>query len=217
MATNKTEIIRVDPKEPEADKIDRAAQIIQSGGLVAFPTQTLYALGADILNQEAVKRVFEVKARPPDKPLTILVARMEDVYELARAVPNVAQNLMDKFWPGPLTLVFKSSPLIPVIIRGKSDTIGIRVDQSPVALALIKASRSPLTATSANLSGNPNPITARQVMSDLGGRIELILDGGPAEIGVESTILDLTTKPPSILREGAITRSQLAGLTKPQV
>jgi len=206
----KTKIIKVNSARPEADKINQAAKIIQSGGLVAFPTQTFYALGADTLNPEAVKRVFEVKARPLDKPLTVLVARMRDVYRLVQEVPRVAQSLLDEFWPGPLTLVFKSSPLILSIVRGRSETIGIRIDQNLVALALIEASHTPLTATSANLSGNRSPINAGQVMKDLGGRIEAILDGGPAEIGIESTILDLTTDPPLILREGAISRTELA-------
>jgi L-threonylcarbamoyladenylate synthase len=177
---------------------------------VAFPTQTFYALGADTSNPEAVKRVFEVKARPLDKPLPVLVARMRDVYMLVQEVPRVSQSLLDEFWPGPLTLVFKSSPLIPSIVRGRSDTIGIRIDQNLVALALIEASHTPLTATSANLSGNRSPVNAGQVMKDLGGRIEAILDGGPAEIGIGSTVLDLTTDPPLILREGVIARSELA-------
>ena len=210
MPSCKTKIIKVNSARPEADKINQAAKIIQSGGLVAFPTQTFYALGADTLNPEAVKRVFEVKARPLDKPLTVLVARMRDVYRLVQEVPRVAQSLLDEFWPGPLTLVFKSSPLILSIVRGRSETIGIRIDQNLVALALIEASHTPLTATSANLSGNRSPINAGQVMKDLGGRIEAILDGGPAEIGIESTILDLTTDPPLILREGAISRTELA-------
>jgi L-threonylcarbamoyladenylate synthase len=206
----KTKIIRVNSAKPEADKINQAAKIIQSGGLVAFPTQTFYALGADTSNPEAVKRVFEVKARPLDKPLPVLVARMRDVYRLVQEVPRVSQSLLDEFWPGPLTLVFKSSPLIPSIVRGRSDTIGIRIDQNLVALALIEASHTPLTATSANLSGNRSPVNAGQVMKDLGGRIEAILDGGPAEIGIGSTVLDLTTDPPLILREGVIARSELA-------
>jgi L-threonylcarbamoyladenylate synthase len=198
----KTKIIRVDPLEPCLDLIRFAAEIIKSGGTVAFPTETVYGLGADALNPGAVKKVFLAKGRPFDNPLIVHVANKEDVYKLAREVPPLAEKLMATFWPGPLTLIFRKSKIVPHITTAGLDTTSIRMPNNKVTLSLISESEVPIVGPSANLSGRPSPTTPQHVIDDLAGRIDAILDAGPTKIGVESTVLDMTTNPPQILRPG---------------
>lgn len=197
-----TLMLKVDPDKPDAAKIEVAAQIIQRGGLVAFPTETVYGLGADALNGEAVLRLFEAKKRPLDNPPILHVAEVRDVYPLVAEVSQKAEQLMKQFWPGPLTLVFKRSPVVPKESTAGLDTVAIRMPKHPVAAALIRQSKRPIAAPSANLSGKPSPTTAQHVYEDLNGRIDAIIDGGAADIGVESTVVDLSCDPPLLLRPG---------------
>jgi L-threonylcarbamoyladenylate synthase len=197
-----TRILKVDPKHPEREQIQIAADIIQRGGLVAFPTETVYGLGANALDGGAVLRLFEAKKRPLDNPPIVHVAETDEVYPLVEAVPKKAELLMKQFWPGPLTLVFKHSPNIPKESTAGLDTIAIRMPNHPVAQALIRQSKRPIAAPSANLSGKPSPTTAEHVYTDLNGRIDAIIDGGAANIGVESTVVDVSCDPPMLLRPG---------------
>jgi L-threonylcarbamoyladenylate synthase len=207
----KTKIIRV---ERDISKIKIAAEIIRNGGLVAFPTETVYGLGANALNENAVKKIFEAKKRPIDNPIIVHIARKSDVYKLTRNTPKITKKLIDKFWPGPLTLILRRSEIVPKITCGGLDTIAIRMPRNRIALALIKMSKLPIAAPSANLSGKPSPTSARHVINDLKGRIDVVIDGGRTEIGVESTVLDLTTKIPTILRPGGVTFEELKKVLK---
>jgi len=197
-----TLLLKVDSKRPEIEKIRVAANVIRKGGIVAFPTETVYGLGADALNPEAVMKVFEAKRRPADNPVIVHVAKREDVYRLVINVPRAAERLMAQFWPGPLTLVLKRSKIVPDITVVGLDTIAIRMPSNKVALALIRESMTPIAAPSANLAGKPSPTTAKHVIDDLAGRIDVILDAGPTKIGVESTVIDMTASIPQILRPG---------------
>ena len=198
----KTLVLKVNPANPEDIKIRVAAEIIQKGGLVAFPTETVYGLGADALNAEAVLALFEAKQRPLDNPPIVHVADKTEVAPLVKVVPKKAELLMEKFWPGPLTLIFKHSAKVPSVTTARLDTVAVRMPNHPVALALIKATQRPIAAPSANLAGKPSPTNAQHVYEDLNGRINAILDGGVANIGVESTVVDLSTNPPMLLRPG---------------
>jgi L-threonylcarbamoyladenylate synthase len=195
-------MLRVDPAKPDEFLMRKAAEIIRQGGLVAFPTETVYGLGADALNGEAVLRLFEAKQRPLDNPPIVHVAEIEAVYPLVASVPKNAEVLMTRFWPGPLTLVFKHSAVVPHVTVAGLDTVAIRMPKHPVALALIKLSQRPIAAPSANLAGKPSPTTAQHVFEDLNGRVEVIIDGGATDIGVESTVVDLSCDPPMLLRPG---------------
>jgi L-threonylcarbamoyladenylate synthase len=197
-----TIVLKVDPQQPSIRKVQVAAEIIRKGGLVAFPTETVYGLGADALNLKAVSALFKAKKRPTDNPPIVHVENITDVYKLAEQVPPKADNLMKEFWPGPLTLVLKRSKIVPDVTVAGLDTIAVRIPQHPVALALIKESHCPIAAPSANLAGKPSPTSADHVFSDLDGRIDAILDGGPTLIGVESTVLDLSVDPALVLRPG---------------
>jgi L-threonylcarbamoyladenylate synthase len=198
----KTLVFKVDPQEPDIEKITKAAQVIKEGGLVAFPTETVYGLGADALNAQAILAVFEAKQRPLDNPPIIHVSDVEDVRKLAQGIPPVAEKLMRKFWPGPLTLIFKRSANVPDLTVSGLDTIAIRMPKHNVALCLIRESNCPIAAPSANLAGKPSPTSASHVLNDLDGRIDMVLDAGTTNIGLESTVLDLTVDPPQVLRPG---------------
>jgi L-threonylcarbamoyladenylate synthase len=198
----KTLVLKVDPRKPQIDRVRVAAELIKEGGLVAFPTETVYGLGADALNSKAVLALYEAKKRPLDNPPIVHVENISDVYRLATHIPAKAESLMKEFWPGPLTLVFKHSDTVPGVTVAGLDTIAIRMPQHKVALALIRESNRPIAAPSANLAGRPSPTSAKHVFDDLNGRIDAILDGGPTRIGVESTVLDLSISPPLVLRPG---------------
>ena len=197
-----TVVLKVDSLHPEIGKVLVASKIIREGGLVAFPTETVYGLGADALNPEAVLALFEAKKRPMDNPPIVHVEKMNDVYKLAEQVPPKAEKLMQEFWPGPLTLVFKRSEAVPDVTVAGLDTIAVRMPQHAVALALIRESCRPIAAPSANLAGKPSPTSYKHVLDDLNGRIDMILDGGPTCIGVESTVLDFSVDPALVLRPG---------------
>jgi L-threonylcarbamoyladenylate synthase len=198
----KTLVQKVDSQKPDTEKIRIAADLIKKGGLVAFPTETVYGLGADALNSKAVLALFEAKNRPLDNPPIVHVAYVNEVYRLAKTVPYKAERLMSEFWPGPLTLIFERSKIVPDVTVAGLDTIAIRMPNHSVALALIRESERPIAAPSANLAGKPSPTSAQHVLDDLDGRIDAIIDAGPTRIGVESTVLDLTVDPPQILRPG---------------
>ena len=197
-----TLVLKVDSEKPEIEKIRIAADFIKKGGLVAFPTETVYGLGADALNSKAVLTLFEAKKRPLDNPPIVHVGEIENVHKLVKEIPLEAKVLMRKFWPGPLTLIFKHSDIVPSVTVAGLDTIAIRMPRHNVALALLKESNCPIAAPSANLAGKPSPTSANHVLEDLNGRIDAVLDAGPTNIGVESTVLDMTVYPPQILRPG---------------
>lgn len=198
----KTVVLKVDTTNPDAEKIQVAAKTIQSGGLVAFPTETVYGLGVDALNNNAVLALFKTKNRPLDNPPILHISDVSQVYKLAKEVPKTAEVLMKHFWPGPLTLILKRSEAIPKETTAGLSTVAVRMPNNTVALALIKQSNTPIAAPSANLSGKPSPTTAQHVYDDLNGKIDVILDGGQTSIGVESTVLDLSVNPPVLLRPG---------------
>jgi L-threonylcarbamoyladenylate synthase len=198
----KTLVLRVDPEHPDPEKVELAARKLREGGLVAFPTETVYGLGADALNPRAVLSLFEAKRRPLDNPPIVHVGEREEIHALTKEVPPEAEELVKRFWPGPLTLVLKKSPSVPSVTTCGLETIALRMPRHEVALALIRRSQTPVAAPSANLAGRPSPTRAEHVLQDLEGRIDLILDGGPTQVGVESTVLDLTVDPPQILRPG---------------
>jgi L-threonylcarbamoyladenylate synthase len=200
-----TLLIKVNPENPSSVKIQTAAKIIQNGGLVAFPTETVYGLGADALNADAVLALFAAKKRPLDNPPIVHVASPVEVARLVQEVPMKAELLMEKFWPGPLTLVFKHSAIVPNVTTAGLDTVAIRMPKHKVALALIRSSGCPIAAPSANLAGKPSPTTAQHVFEDLNGRVDAIIDGGATNIGVESTVVDVTVTPPIVLRPGGTT------------
>ncbi len=183
-------------------------RIIRSGGLVAFPTETVYGLGANGLDGEAAKKIFEAKGRPMDNPLILHIAKKSDVKQLWLHIPENARLLMDAFWPGPLTLIYLKSELIPAEVCAGLDTVAVRMPEHKTALALIRAAGVPIAAPSANLSGKPSPTTAEHVLEDMDGRIDMVLDGGSCRVGVESTVLSLVGKP-RILRPGGITKEML--------
>ncbi len=187
------------------ENINLIKETIQSGELIAFPTETVYGLGADGLNEEAVKKIFQVKGRPQDNPLILHIENMEMLKELVEGDLSKAKDLIDKFWPGPLTLVLKKSKIVPEIITAGLDTVAIRMPNNEIALEIIKISNRPIAAPSANISGRPSPTDAKTCMEDLEGKIPLIIDGGNTLVGLESTVLDITGEIPTILRPGAIT------------
>jgi L-threonylcarbamoyladenylate synthase len=202
-------LVRIDPRVPDADSITEAARVLASGGLVAFPTETVYGLGADALNPRAVARIFEAKGRPADNPLIVHVADADALARLVTEVPPAARTLIARCWPGPLTLVLSASPAVPEVTRGGAPTVAIRMPAHPVALMLIRAAACPVAAPSANRSGRPSPTTAQHVLADLGDAIDLVLDAGPTPVGVESTVLDLTGPVPVVLRPGGVTVEML--------
>jgi len=198
----KTLVLKVDPQKSDLKNVRIAAGFIKKGGLVAFPTETVYGLGADALNAKAVLHLFKAKKRPLDNPPIVHVSALKDVYKLAQEVPSAALKLMKQFWPGPLTLIFKRSIVVPSVTVAGLDTIAVRMPRHAVALALIRESGCAIAAPSANLAGKPSPTSAMHVLEDLNGRIDAVLDGGSTEVGVESTVLDLTVDPPQVLRPG---------------
>lgn len=204
-----TQIVSVDKNRPEDYKIKKAAEIIKTGGLVAFPTETVYGLGGNALDEHVAKKIYAAKGRPQDNPLIVHIYSLSQLDELVKEIPTRAAVLMDKFWPGPLTIIFHKKDIIPYSTTGGLDTVAIRMPAHPVALELIKESGVPIAAPSANISGRPSPACAEDVAEDLFGKVEMILDGGPTSVGVESTVLDLSEKVPIILRPGGVTKEDL--------
>jgi L-threonylcarbamoyladenylate synthase len=210
-----TEIVRLNPEHPQEEAIEQAAAIIRIGGLVAFPTETVYGLGADAMNERAIQKIFEAKGRPADNPLIVHINNRSMLDRVAERVTRKAEALIAKFWPGPLTLVLKRRSEVALSVSAGLPTVAVRMPQSKVALELINRAETPIAAPSANRSGRPSPTSAAHVAFDLGGRIEMILDGGTTNIGIESTVLDMTDDVPLLLRPGWITREQIAETTGP--
>jgi L-threonylcarbamoyladenylate synthase len=212
----KTKIFTVTNPAAARESIAAAAGILQAGGLVAFPTETVYGLGANALDPQAVRRIFAAKGRPADNPLIVHVADASGMEALATAIPREAYVLAGAFWPGPLTLVLSRRAVVADEVTGGLDSVAVRVPGHPVALALLRAAALPVAAPSANLSGRPSPTTAGHVLEDLDGRIDAIVDGGPCGVGVESTVLDIRGGEPLLLRPGGVTPQQIAAvLNKP--
>ncbi len=195
--------------------IKMAATLIQEGSLVAFPTETVYGLGADALNPEASRKIYEAKGRPSDNPLIVHISRMEDLGKIARHIPPKAEKLAAAFWPGPLTMIFAKSGAVPLETTGGLQTVAVRMPSHPVALSFIREAGGFIAAPSANTSGRPSPTLAEHVAEDLDGRIPLILDGGPVGIGIESTIVDFSEEPPVVLRPGYITPAMMEAVIGP--
>ena len=195
----------IDANNPDICLLEEAAEILKRGGLVAFPTETVYGLGADALNPEAIKKIFLAKGRPLDNPIIVHIAELRHLEILTKEIPTIARALMERFWPGPLTLIFQKSERVPKEVTGGQETLAVRMPRNKVALALIQAFGGPIAAPSANLSGHPSGTTGRHVLQDLGGKVDMILDAGPVEVGVESTVLDISAQPPTVLRPGAVT------------
>lgn len=206
----KTRVIQVDPAEPDPRAVEEAAAVLRGGGLVAFPTETVYGLGANALDRDAVAGIFRAKGRPADNPLIVHVSRPEMLSTLVTSVPPSAEKMIFRFWPGPLTLLFPKSAAVPDIVTAGLPQVAIRMPDHPVAHLLIDAAQIPVAAPSANVSGRPSPTSASDVLEDLDGKIDVVLDGGPCEIGVESTVLDLSGTVPRILRPGGIPREEIA-------
>lgn len=204
-----TKVEKIEKTQMNMDIINAAGQILKQGGLVAFPTETVYGLGANALDEEAARKTYAAKGRPSDNPLIVHIASLEDLYPITKKVPEKAVALAEKFWPGPLTMIFEKSELVPHGTTGGLETVAVRMPDNEVALALIRAGGGYVSGPSANKSGRPSPTMARHVLDDLEGRIDMILDGGPVHIGVESTIVDMTVEPPMILRPGAVTKEML--------
>jgi len=189
--------------------IEICVGVMKSGGVIAFPTETVYGLGAGALNTQSVAKIFDVKGRPADNPIIVHVASADDVKQLVYDVPDVFERLVNRFWPGPLTLIMKKTDSVPYNVTAGLETVAVRMPEHPVALSLIKAFGSPIAAPSANPSGKPSPTKARHVMNDLAGKIPFILDGGDCKMGIESTVLDISAGTPKILRPGSITYEEL--------
>jgi len=207
-----TTVLRLTPDRPEPDLIADAAACLRRGGLVAFPTETVYGLGVAALDVAAVRRLFAAKGRPADDPLIVHIASPDALDPLVAARPPAVAVLAARFWPGPLTLVLRRSPLVPDEVTAGLDTVAVRVPAHPVAHALLAAAGIPVAAPSANLFSRPSPTQAAHVLEDLDGRIDLVLDGGSTPVGVESTVLDLSGDVPEVLRPGAVTLEMLRPL-----
>lgn len=212
-----TIILKAANQQEEDAALEYAAAILKSGGIVAFPTETVYGLGANALDPEAVKQIYRVKSRPADNPLIVHVTGMEQVKGLVESIPREALVLAEHFWPGPLTLIFNKKEVIPDITTAGLPSVAVRVPAHPLALKLIAMAEIPLAAPSANLSGRPSPTTAEHVLEDLAGRIAAVLDGGACSVGVESTVLSLLSSPPALLRPGGVTLEMLEAVLQTKI
>lgn len=204
-----TKIIQMSEEQIDKQKLEEAGAIIKAGGLVAFPTETVYGLGGDALNPASSKKIYAAKGRPSDNPLIVHIADMEALPPIVAEIPEQAKRLAEVFWPGPLTMIFRKSDLVPHETTGGLDTVAVRMPVHKVAREFIRAAGGYVAAPSANLSGRPSPTVAKYVAEDMDGRIEMIIDGGDVEIGLESTIVDMTVEEPMILRPGYITKEML--------
>jgi L-threonylcarbamoyladenylate synthase len=200
-----TKVSYLDEKNIDQGIIEEAGAILRAGGLVAFPTETVYGLGANALDGTAVRKIFEAKGRPQDNPLIVHISDFDELEPLVAEVPAIARKLMDRFWPGPMTIIFKRSAVIPDETSAGLDSVGVRMPSNPIARALIKAAGVPVAAPSANISGRPSPTEVDSCIEDLSGKVDMIIGGEKCEVGVESSVIDVTEYPPCILRPGGIT------------
>ena len=211
----KTKVIRMDPEHIDREAVREAGEILKAGGLVAFPTETVYGLGGNALDEKAAERIYEAKGRPSDNPLIIHIAELSALDRIVTEVPEKARKLAERYWPGPLTMIFKKSSCVPYGTTGGLETVAVRMPNHPIALELIRAGGGYVAAPSANTSGRPSPTCSLHVEEDLTGKIEMILDGGPVGIGLESTIVDFTEEIPTILRPGYINQEMLEQVIGP--
>ncbi len=205
------ETIKIDPGDPDPRSIEKVLAVLKAGGVIAYPTETFYGLGADAKNEKAVDRIFSVKGRDFKKPIPVIIGPGQDLASLVSEIPQPALSLMKRFWPGPLTILFRAAPSINSRLTGGTGKIGIRLSSHPVAVGLAEAVRGPITATSANLSGQDECITADEVLASLGEKIDLVVDGGLSPGGKGSTIVDITVDPVRIIREGVIPEALIQG------
>ena len=197
-------ILKIDPVQPEADLIAQAAAVLKGGGVIAYPTETFYGLGVDAKNEKAIERLFAVKGRDFKNPIPVVIGDISKLNQLVTDVPSLAQELIARFWPGPLTLIFAAAPSIPDRLTAGTGNIGIRISSHPIARLLAGQLGGPLTSTSANRSGQKECVTAREVLEKIGDDLDCIIDGGETPGGKGSTILDITQDPPVVLRAGVI-------------
>lgn len=206
----KTEIVKIDEEQIDQEAIARAGEILKRGGLVAFPTETVYGLGGDALNENSSRLIYAAKGRPSDNPLIVHITNMEALKKIVTEIPPAARKLAERYWPGPLTMIFHKSSAVPLATTGGLDTVAVRMPSHKTARAMIDAAGGYIAAPSANRSGRPSPTVARYVIEDLDGLVDMIIDGGEVNIGLESTIIDLTGEVPTILRPGYVTQDMLA-------
>lgn len=204
-----TRILKIDKEKIDYNLLEEAVNIIKEGRLVVFPTETVYGLGANGLDEKAAEKIFAAKGRPQDNPLILHVYSIDQIKDLVEDIPDIAKVCIEKFWPGPLTILFKKSNKVPEIITAGLDTVAIRMPENKIALELIRLSNTPIAAPSANISGRPSPTSAKHVIEDLSGKVDMIIDGGDTGIGLESTVLDLSGDIPMILRPGGVTEEDL--------
>jgi len=202
-------IRKINPEEPEPQIIAEAAAVIKKGGVVVFPTRCLYGLGADAMNPDAVERIFEIKKRPDNNPIPVLIDSREQLEVLVKKIPPAAAALMDAFWPGRMTLVFKARNSLPARLTAGTGKIGVRLAGHPAAAEIVRHVKGPVTGTSANLSGRPGCIRLPDLDVQIAGQVDMVLDAGRLQGGVGSTVVDVTEEPPRILREGAVTANQI--------
>ena len=206
-----TKVLHIDTID-EREKIKEAADLLRAGELVIFPTETVYGLGADGLNDEAVDKIFAAKGRPKDNPLILHIADPEQVLDLVKVIPPKGKDCMDMFWPGPLTLIFERSEIVPDSITAGSETVAIRMPSHPIAHEILKEASIPVAAPSANTSGRPSPTRLSHVLEDMKGKVPIIVDSGDSYVGIESTVLDVTVDPPVIYRPGGVTKEDLEAI-----
>lgn len=204
-----TKIIKIDKKNINKEDIQLAANLIKLGEVVAFPTETVYGLGANGLDDKAVKKIYQAKGRPNDNPLILHIANISELDLLVKEIPDIAYKLIDNFWPGPLTIIFKKKDIVPGIISAGLDTVGIRMPENKIARELIIQAGVPIAAPSANISGRPSPTRATHVIEDMKDKIPMIIDGGNTDVGLESTVIDVSSDIPMILRPGGISYEEL--------
>lgn len=207
-----TKILKINDVKADEDKITEAAEVIRGGGTVVFPTETVYGLGANALDENAVRKIFEAKGRPGDNPIIVHISNIDELEPLVEQIPDNALTVAKEFWPGPITIILKKSSIVPYITTGGLDTVAIRMPNNEIALELIRKSGVPIAAPSANISGKPSPTTSEHVIHDLNDRVDMIISGEDSHVGLESTVLDLSRGIPNILRPGKVTLEQLREL-----
>lgn len=204
-----TRVLKIDPFDIDFSLIKKAAAVIKKGGLVAFPTETVYGLGANVFDQGAVSKIFEAKARLPNKPLGVCISNLDQLSRIVSLVPKEAEAIIANFLPGPLTLILPKKSVVSPDVTASLNSVGVRYPDNKIALALIDSAGVPLATTSANISGQPSPSTAQEVLAQLSSRIDLLIDGGPTKLKMVSTVIDFSSSPPKIIREGVLSKEEI--------